>query len=70
MSAYHFAIHNHGTKSETLGGMELSDDATAIAFGLGVILDLMHGGARHYGGWTMDITENARAVGSIPFKSK
>jgi hypothetical protein len=69
MAGYHFVIRN--TKNtEDLGGMEFADDAAAVAFGNGVIQDLMHWAAKPYAGWTMEIREGARAVGSVPFKPR
>ena len=68
MPSYFFAIRDVGAGSENLGGMELLDDATAIAFGNGVMRDLIHGGVKQYVGAIMDITQGARAVGSVRFK--
>jgi hypothetical protein len=68
MPTYRFAIRDTEADSENLGGMELLDDATAIAFGNGVMRDLMHGGAKSYIGSILDITQDARAVGSVSFK--
>jgi hypothetical protein len=68
MKAYQYAIHDDGTQCETLGGMALDNDADAIAFGRRTIRDLMVGDAKHYTGWTMDITQGKRAVGSVLFK--
>ena len=65
MAGYHFEIKN--TKgTEDLGGMEFADDAAAVAFGNAVIRDLTHRAAEQYDGWTMEIREGARAVGSVP----
>jgi hypothetical protein len=50
--------------------MEFADDAAAVAFGNGVIQDLMHWAAKPYAGWTMEIREGERAVGSVPFKPR
>jgi hypothetical protein len=69
MRQFHFAIHNNGTRLESLGSSSLNDDSEALAFGEQVIRDLMDGGARQYSGWTMDITESGRAVGSILFEA-
>jgi hypothetical protein len=67
MRYYHFAIHNSGATLESLGSSSLNDDSEALAFGKQVIRDLMGGGARQYSGWTMDITQGERAVGSVAF---
>ena len=61
--------NNDGSGREETGQIELSDDDEAFAFGEQVIRDLMDGGARQYSGWTMDITESGRAVGSILFEA-
>ena len=65
MLHYRFTIHNGTDKTESLGGASLDDDAEALAFGKRVIRDLM--GKSTYVGWTMDISESERTVGSIPF---
>jgi hypothetical protein len=68
MAGYHFVIRN--TKNtEDLGGMDFTDDAAAVAFGNGVIRDLMHWAAKPYAGWKMEIREGERTVGSVPFKA-
>jgi hypothetical protein len=69
MRQFHFDIHNNGARLESLGSSSLNDDSEALAFGKQVIRDLMDGGARQYSGWTMDITESGRAVGSILFEA-
>jgi hypothetical protein len=68
MACYHFAIKN-SEHTEDLGGMEFANDAAAVAFGNEVILDLAHRAAKQYTGWTMEITEGERALGSHPFKA-
>jgi hypothetical protein len=57
MAGYHFVIRN-SKNTEDLGGMDFADDAAAVAFGNGVIRDLMHWAAKPYAGWTMEIMEN------------
>jgi hypothetical protein len=69
MAGYHFEIRNT-TGTEELGGMDFSDDVSAVAFGKGVVQDLIRRGAKQYTGWTIEITEGERAVGSVAFKSK
>lgn len=64
---YHFAVHDNGIKVEKLGDMELHSDAEALTFGKLVIRELIHKYAGHYTGWIMDITQDKRAVGSVPF---
>jgi hypothetical protein len=68
MAGYHFVIRNT-LRTEDLGGMDLADDAAAVDFGNGVIRDLMHREATQYAGWTMEITEGSRPVGSVPFRA-
>jgi hypothetical protein len=53
---YCFSIHNtDGGAREVTGRMALADDNAARAFGKAIIRDLMHGDARQYAGWTMDV---------------
>jgi hypothetical protein len=66
--SYHFKVHN-GTKIEELGDMELRGDAAALSFGRLVIKELIHKDIGYHTGWTMDVTEDNRAVGSIAFNS-
>jgi hypothetical protein len=68
MPAYQFVTRNNGTGSEHLGWMDLLDDATAIAFGNRLMRDMMHGAPRRYAGWTINITQDTRTVGSVRFK--
>jgi hypothetical protein len=68
MLDYNFAIRNT-ENTEELGVMEFLDDAAAISFGDGVMQELMLIAATPYVGWTMEITEGERAVGSMPFKA-
>ena len=66
--SYHFAVHDNGTEIEELGDMELRGDAEALTFGRLVIKELIDKDGGYYTGWTMDVTEDKRAVGSINFK--
>jgi hypothetical protein len=67
MAGYHFEIRS--TKdTEDLGGMDLADDAEAVAFGKRIIRDLMDRAAEQYESWTMEIRESERVVRSLPFK--
>jgi hypothetical protein len=66
MPSYDFFLHSD-SEIDDLGYMELADDATALAFGAKVIRDSMEGDADQYAGWTIDIAEGQRTVGSIPF---
>jgi hypothetical protein len=69
MIPYHFSIRNRGTKSEDLGCDAFDNDAGAIAFGKRIIEDLLRDESKQYIGWIMDIVQDARAVGSIPFSA-
>ena len=66
--SYHFAVRDTGTKVEELGDMELRGDIAAVTFGKLVIQELIHKHAGYYTGWTMDITQDKRAVSSVLFK--
>ena len=71
MLAYTFVVRNNdAAEIEKLGAMELANDGEALAFGKRVIRDLMHEGTEQYTGWTVDVNEAERAVGSIPFNQK
>jgi hypothetical protein len=48
----------------------LNDDADAFSFAKDVISDLRHTGAARSAGFTMRITQDQRAVGSIPFMGR
>jgi hypothetical protein len=67
MLTYRFATHKNGSSFEGLGSATLDDDAEALAFGRRVVQELMHKNTERYAGWTMEITEGERAVGSFPF---
>jgi hypothetical protein len=68
MPAYSFVVRNSdATEIEGLGDMALADDGKALAFGKQVIRDLMREGAEQYGGWTMNVAQDERAVASIAF---
>jgi hypothetical protein len=67
--AYRFVVRNNdATEIENLGRMQLVNDGEALAFGKPMIRDLIREGAGQYDGWTVDIIEDDRAVGSIPFE--
>lgn len=65
---YQFAIHNKDAQSEKPGDMALRSDRAAVAFGRSVVQQLIHKYAGYYSGWTLDITDDKRAVSSVPFK--
>jgi hypothetical protein len=69
MGYYRFVVHDEGQRAEDPGVMELVDDADAQSFANGVIRDLMQSHAGFYFGWTLDITDNYRALASIPFEA-
>jgi hypothetical protein len=65
---YHYAVHDNGNRVEELGDIELGGDVEALTFGKRVIRDMIHSrDPGRYTGWTMNITEDKRAVGSISF---
>jgi hypothetical protein len=67
MAGYHFVIKKI-KRTEELGAMDFADDAAAVAFGHGVVRDLI--GAKQYDDWIMEIRDGERPVGSVPFKPK
>jgi hypothetical protein len=70
MPHYTFSIRDTETVTEKLGSDVLDNDADALAFGRHVIRDLMREDEGLYFGWSMDIADGERAVGSISFKSQ
>lgn len=70
MPHYTFSIHDTGTVTEKLGSDVLDNDADALAFGRRVIRDLIREDEEQYIGWTLDVVDGARAVGSVAFKSQ
>jgi hypothetical protein len=64
MAGYHFVIKNAG-HTEDLGAMEFADHASAVAFGNGVIRDLMPRAAKSCTWCTMEITEGERIGGGM-----
>jgi len=71
MPAYSFVVRNNdATEIEKLGAMALANDDAALAFGRLMIRDLMRECAEQHAGWTMDVAEDERAVGSISFNQK
>jgi hypothetical protein len=70
MTNYRFSIQNEdGSDRENTGCMALLDDDEASFFGKRVIREMIHGDAKHYAGWIMDVAEGERAVCSIAFES-
>jgi hypothetical protein len=67
MSLYRFSIHKNCARREPLGGMDLTDEAEAFAFGKRVIGDLIDRDAEQYVGWTMDITNGDSRAMVVPF---
>jgi hypothetical protein len=71
MLAYRFVVRNSDTAEiENLGSMQLANDDEALAFGKRMIRDLIRERAEQYAGWTVDVAEDDRAVGSIPFNQE
>lgn len=67
MLSYSFVMRNNdATEIENLGGMPLANDGEAIVFAKRVIRDLINNSREQYDGWTVDVAEAERAVGSIP----
>jgi hypothetical protein len=64
MHNYRFVLYSGDAPAEELGAIALRDDADARSFAMGVIGDLQQTGAAD---WTLHITEDERAVASIPF---
>jgi hypothetical protein len=67
MPNYHFVARSDLPRAEELGLMAMLDDADARAFARGIIRDLIHTHPAFYRTWTIDISEDERAVASIPF---
>ena len=67
MPSYHFVARSDLRRDEDLGFMAMLDDADARAFARGIIVDLMRSHPAFYQTWTIDISEEKRAVASIPF---
>ena len=65
MPYYHFDIQDSVGEVEDLGGMFLTDDAEAVAFGETVIRDLLRDNPRSYARSTMRVTQGERAVRTI-----
>jgi hypothetical protein len=61
---YHFELRIGGAPDEDLGGITLNDDADAMAFGKGLVRDLMRDPARP-SGCAVSITQGERAVGNL-----
>jgi hypothetical protein len=68
MQNYNFSIRGaDGAHREETGFMALVDDEAARGFGLQIIADMLHGEARLYGGWTLNIASDQRSVCTLPF---
>jgi hypothetical protein len=67
MPRYHFAIFN-GERIEDDLGETFADDAGALAHSRQVVRELTHGDPTRFTGWTMEVTEGSRIVGTIPCK--
>jgi hypothetical protein len=62
---YHFALRNRGETIDDFGGVEMTSDADAIAFGKRVIRELLEKNPEQYALWAMKITKGTRLVRSI-----
>jgi hypothetical protein len=56
----------NGKRIEDERGDIFPDDAKALAFGGQVVRELTQGDHGRFTGWTMEVTEGARIVGTIP----
>jgi hypothetical protein len=65
MPSYRYVLHEGATQTETLGTIELSDDAEAVAFGERVMRDMPHPAS--YAGCAMKIMEGERTAGEVLF---
>ena len=70
MPSYHFALNNSAGDYEVLGYLAMANDEEALAFGRGVIEDIMRGHTPSYTGSVMEITEGRRDLASIPLESE
>jgi hypothetical protein len=64
---YRFSLQNSDERIEELGGVVLTDDAEALAFGKRVIRELLDKNPEQYARWTMEIAEGKRLVHNIQF---
>jgi hypothetical protein len=67
MPTYLYVLHESATQTETLGTIELSDDAEAVAFGERVMRDMPHSAS--YAGCAMKIMEGERTAGEVLFET-
>ena len=65
MPNYCYVLHDRAIQTETLGTIELSDDAEAVAFGERVMRDMTHPAS--YAGCAMQIMEGERTAGEVLF---
>ena len=65
MPRYDFAVFD-GKWIEDEQGEIFSDDAQALAHGRQVVREITRGNHNRFSGWTLEITEGERIVGSIP----
>jgi hypothetical protein len=67
MLSYHFALWNNRSEKEDLGFLAMANDDEALAFGCDIIRLIQAENAPAYAGSVVEITQEDRAVGSIPF---
>jgi hypothetical protein len=67
MLGYHFALHDaKGIMSDDLGDLQLADDDDAIDHARQVVRDMLVDNSAQYPRWTMNITQDGRAVRTLP----
>jgi hypothetical protein len=67
MPNYCYVLHDRAIQTETLGTIELSDDAEAVAFGERVMREMKRPAS--YAGWAMKIMEGERSAGEVLFET-
>ena len=65
MPNYRYVLHDGAIQTETLGNIELSDDAEAVAFGQRVMREMKRPAS--YAGCAMKIMEGERTAGEVLF---
>ncbi|MEI8275155.1 MAG: hypothetical protein WCG00_04080 [Hyphomicrobiales bacterium] len=66
MPIYRYALQNDEGPNEHLGFIDIRSDHEAIEFGREVVVDLLHEPDPAHDGASLEITEGARAVDSVP----
>jgi hypothetical protein len=68
MAIYRYALHKDAGPNEHLGFIEIPSDAEAMAFGREVLVDIMREPGPEQAGASLEITEGARQVDSVPLE--